>query len=63
MVKASRGFQVFVKPIGSICNLGCRYCYYLEKETLYPEGEEFRMADDVLEAYIAQHIEASRNRW
>ena len=59
MVKASRGFQVFVKPVGSICNLGCRYCYYLEKEALYPEGEEFRMADGVLVAYIAQHIEAS----
>jgi uncharacterized protein len=59
MVKASRGFQVFAKPIGSICNLGCHYCYYLEKEHLYPEGEPFRMPDEVLEAYIAQHIEAS----
>ncbi|MBN2312502.1 MAG: anaerobic sulfatase maturase [Sedimentisphaerales bacterium] len=58
MAKASRGFQVFAKPIGSICNLGCRYCYYLDKEHLYPAGESFRMADDVLERYIAQHIEA-----
>ena len=59
MVRASSGFQVFVKPIGSICNLGCHYCYYLEKEHLYPEGESFRMPDEVLEEYIAQHIEAS----
>jgi uncharacterized protein len=59
MVKASHGFQVFAKPIGSICNLGCRYCYYLEKEHLYPEGEPFRMPDEVLETYIVQHIEAS----
>ena len=58
MAKASRGFQVFAKPIGSICNLGCRYCYYLQAEHLYPKGESFRMADDVLERYIAQHIEA-----
>lgn len=58
MMKASRGFQVFVKPIGSVCNLGCRYCYYLVKERLYPEGEPFRMAEDLLEQYIAQHIEA-----
>jgi uncharacterized protein len=59
MVEASREFQVFVKPIGSICNLGCRYCYYLEKEHLYPEGESFRMPDDILEKYIAQHIDTS----
>jgi uncharacterized protein len=58
MAKASRGFQVFAKPIGSICNLGCRYCYYLSKEHLYPKNESFRMADDVLERYIIQHIEA-----
>lgn len=58
MAKASRGFQVFAKPIGSRCNLDCRYCYYIEKEHLYPKGESFRMADDVLEQYIAQHIEA-----
>jgi len=58
MAKASRGFQVFAKPIGSICNLGCRYCYYLDKEHLYPSGESFRMADDILERYIAQHVEA-----
>jgi uncharacterized protein len=58
MTKASRGFQVFAKPIGSVCNLGCRYCYYLQTENLYPKGESFRMADDVLEQYIAQHIES-----
>jgi uncharacterized protein len=59
MVKASRGFQVFVKPIGSACNLDCRYCYYLEKGSLYPGGGSSRMPDDILEEYIAQHIEAS----
>jgi len=58
MTQASRGFQVFAKPVGSVCNLGCRYCYYLQTEDLYPKGESFRMADDVLERYIVQHIEA-----
>ncbi|OHB77813.1 MAG: anaerobic sulfatase maturase [Planctomycetes bacterium RBG_16_55_9] len=58
MAKASRGFQVFVKPIGSKCNLGCRYCYYLQKEDLYENSESFRMGDDVLERYIVQHIKA-----
>jgi len=58
MTKASREFQVFVKPIGSICNLDCHYCYYLKKEHLYPKGELFRMPDDILEEYIVQHIKA-----
>jgi len=59
MDKASRIFQVFVKPIGSICNLACHYCYYLDKEHLYPETEVFRMPEVILEEYIVQHIEAS----
>ncbi len=59
MDKASRIFQVFVKPIGSICNLACLYCYYLDKEHLYPEAEVFRMPEVILEEYIVQHIEAS----
>jgi uncharacterized protein len=58
MIKASREFQVFAKPTGAVCNLDCHYCYYLKKKDLYPRGESFRMSDDVLEAYIAQHIEA-----
>ena len=58
MVKASREFQVFVKPAGALCNLGCHYCYYLKKDHLYPKDKSFRMSDDVLEEYIVQHIEA-----
>lgn len=59
MTKASREFQIFAKPFGSICNLDCQYCYYLKKEDLYPQGEVFRMPEDTLEKYIIQHIEAS----
>jgi uncharacterized protein len=59
MDKAFRIFQVFVKPIGSICNLACHYCYYLDKEHLYPKANIFPMPDVILEEYIVQHIEAS----
>ncbi len=59
MAKASREFQIFVKPIGSTCNLDCRYCYYLKKERLYPPGELFQMPESLLEEYIVQHIAAS----
>ncbi|MBT3373171.1 MAG: anaerobic sulfatase maturase [Rhodospirillaceae bacterium] len=48
-----------VKPVGAICNLDCGYCYYLEKEQLYPKSQSHRMADELLENYIIQHIEAS----
>ncbi len=51
------------KPIGPICNLDCRYCFYLEKEAMYhQEGRKERpswaMPDDVLETYIRQYIES-----
>ena len=59
MPEASRSFQVFAKPVGAQCNLACRYCYYLEKEKLYPDAAMSRMPSDVLEAYIVQHIDAS----
>jgi uncharacterized protein len=46
------------KPIGPICNLDCTYCYYLEKEKLFPKGENSRMSPEVLESYIRQYIGA-----
>jgi serine-type anaerobic sulfatase-maturating enzyme len=58
MAAASREFQVMVKPAGAVCNLDCGYCYYLKKQALYPKGESLRMADEVLESYIVQHLEA-----
>ena len=59
MAKASRDFQIFVKPTGSICNLGCKYCYYLDKNDLYPDSKSYRMSDNLLASYIAQHIQAA----
>lgn len=26
-----RGFTSMVKPVGSLCNMRCKYCYYLDK--------------------------------
>ena len=54
-------FQLFAKPGGPICNLDCRYCYYLEKEELYSETASFRMSEALLEVYIAQHMEAAKS--
>lgn len=56
MATASREFQIFAKPAGAICNLDCHYCYYLQKEDLYPQTTSFRMDEDLLEDYIVQQI-------
>ncbi|MBN2862802.1 MAG: anaerobic sulfatase maturase [Bacteroidales bacterium] len=54
-----REFQIFIKPVGALCNLRCSYCYYLQKNDLYPGNRITRMSDDILEKYIIRHIEAS----
>ena len=54
-----RGFHVLAKPTGAACNLDCKYCFFLSKEMLYP-GARFRMADDLLEIYIRQLLDAHR---
>ena len=51
-------FHVMAKPIGPKCNLDCTYCFYLEKENLYPDTNNFRMSDAVLEKYISSYIAA-----
>lgn len=51
--------HVMAKPTGSICNLDCSYCFYLEKEKLYPERKsQWKMDPSTLEAFIKQQIDA-----
>ncbi len=56
---APPAFHLLAKPTGAICNLDCKYCFFLSKEMLYP-GSRFRMADDLLETYIRQYIEGQQ---
>jgi uncharacterized protein len=49
--------HVLAKPTGAACNLGCSYCFFLDKE-LYYLGDRMRMSDEVLEAYIRQLVDA-----
>jgi uncharacterized protein len=47
------------KPSGSVCNIDCEYCFYLEKDLLYPERQKnWRMSDATLEQFIKQQIDA-----
>ena len=57
MSSTPTAFHLLAKPTGAVCNLDCAYCFFLSKEMLYP-GSSFRMADDLLETYIRQLIEA-----
>ena len=56
---APPAFHLLTKPTGAVCNLDCKYCFFLSKEMLYP-GSRFRMADELLEEYIKQYIEAQQ---
>ncbi len=51
--------HILAKPTGAICNLGCSYCFFLDKELLY-EGDRFRLSDELLDTYIRSLIQAHR---
>ena len=57
----ARPLYVMAKPAGSLCNLRCKYCYYIEKANMYgdePAQERFAMGDRTLENFIRQYMEA-----
>ncbi len=58
-IQRPTAFHVMTKPRGAICNLDCKYCYFLSKEKLYPNSD-FRMSENMLEEYIRQYIEAQQ---
>ena len=51
-------FSTMVKPAGSLCNLDCHYCYYIDKSTQYGHKQPL-MDYNTLEKYIQQYIEAN----
>jgi len=56
----SHAFHIMTKPTGSLCNLDCTSCFYLQKEALYPGTKQWGMSDAVLKTYISQYISAQR---
>ena len=55
-----RGFTSMVKPVGSLCNMRCKYCYYLDKAALYNNHQPL-MSDELLERYIRANIEGNNS--
>jgi len=52
----ARPLYVMVKSVGSVCNLSCDYCYYLEKSKLYKEAKNHVMSEELLERFIDEYI-------
>ena len=58
-IESAEACHVMAKPSGAVCNIDCKYCFYLEKEKLYPDsGGNWRMDDETLELYVRHYIEA-----
>lgn len=53
-------FHILAKPAGPLCNLDCKYCFYTEKEALFPKNTTFQMTDAVLEMYIKKYIASQK---
>ena len=49
--------HAMIKPTGPICNLDCRYCYYLSKEGLLNPENQWHISDETLETFIRQYVE------
>lgn len=55
-------FGVMAKPSSSVCNIDCTYCFYLEKEHLYPDRKkQWRMNNTTLENYIRDQIQSQKS--
>ncbi|MBN2651024.1 MAG: anaerobic sulfatase maturase [Spirochaetales bacterium] len=54
-------FGVIIKPVGPLCNLDCKYCFYIEKSEFFNKEKKlanFLMDDSILEEFTREYIEA-----
>ena len=57
-ITGPQAFNIMIKPVGSLCNLRCHYCYYLDKAEIYG-GREPRMSEQMLEHFVKEYIAAN----
>lgn len=57
-ITGPQAFNIMIKPVGSLCNLKCHYCYYLDKAEIYG-GREPRMSEQMLEHFVKEYIAAN----
>ena len=51
-----KDFSLLIKPASADCNLRCRYCFYLDKSSLYPQTRIHRMDEATLEKLISSYM-------
>lgn len=59
-----RPFHLMAKPSSFHCNIQCEYCFYLEKEKIFPQTsypKQAYMNDLVLERYIRDYFAANNS--
>ncbi|MBR6774276.1 MAG: anaerobic sulfatase maturase [Bacteroidales bacterium] len=52
-------FNMMFKPVGSVCNLNCSYCYYLDKKKMF--SDNLVMPISLLEKIIKEYIQINNN--
>ena len=57
-ITGPQAFNIMIKPVGSLCNLRCHYCYYLDKAEIYG-GREPLMSEQMLEHFVKEYIAAN----
>ncbi|MCG8335987.1 MAG: anaerobic sulfatase maturase [Proteobacteria bacterium] len=55
-----RPFSLLIKPVSADCNLNCQYCFYLEKQRIYPQSRRHRMSEQVLERLVQSYMSTSQ---
>ena len=58
---AMKDFSLLIKPTSADCNLRCQYCFYLNKNRLYPQTQIHRMRDSVLEHLVRSYLAIRQN--
>jgi len=60
--KAKPLLSILVKPAGPDCNMGCTYCFYLEKAELFSKSKVHRMSEKTLEEMTRQIMAQSQHQ-
>ncbi|MBI2941853.1 MAG: anaerobic sulfatase maturase [Chloroflexi bacterium] len=59
MSASHRPLSVLVKPTSSRCNLNCTYCFYLDKQAIYPWRDHPKLSLDTFERFMRQYATVS----
>lgn len=58
-----RPLTVLIKPTSSRCNLNCSYCFYLEKQALYPWRTHPALSLETFETFLRQYARVVGSAW